>query len=62
MYLSNEEKDEWEFDGDLTEYLLQFGVSAEHIDKMKNKILMDHKNYYHDFKDTYKNPYHLLLQ
>ena len=61
MYLFNEEKDEWEFDGDLTEYLLQFGVSAEHIDKMKNKILMDHKNYYHDFEDTYKNTYKKLV-
>ena len=57
MYLFNEEKDECEFDGDLTEYLLQFGVSAEHIDKMKNKILMDRKDYYHDCEDTYKNTY-----
>ena len=54
MYLLDEEKDEWEFDGDLTEYLLQFGESAEHIDKMKNKILVARKDYYRDFEDTYK--------
>ena len=61
MYLLDEEKDEWEFDGDLTEYLLQFGVSAEHIDKMKNKILVARKDYYHDFEDTYKNTYKKLV-
>lgn len=38
-----------EFDGDFTQYLLDIGVEAEHIEKMKNKILENPHSSYYDY-------------
>ena len=37
------------FNGDLTEVLLGYGISIEHIDKMKNKILENSRSIYYNY-------------
>lgn len=37
------------FNGDLTEFLLGYGISIEHIDKMKNKILENSRSIYYNY-------------
>lgn len=37
------------FNGDLTELLLGYGISIEHIDKMKNKILENSRSIYYNY-------------
>lgn len=55
MYSYDCEKDRYIFSGDLTEYLLRNGVSNEHIDKMKNKILESDRDAYQIYPDL-KSP------
>ena len=43
----------YEFDGDLEQYLLDKGVSAEHINKMKCKILKQHRKELYEYYDGY---------
>lgn len=49
MYSYNKEKQMFVFTRDLTEYLLKYGISIEHINKMKNKILETNRDAYQDF-------------
>lgn len=51
------------FNGDLTEFLLSYGISIEHIDKMKNKILEDSRNIYYNYPplDSPKTDYIKLV-
>lgn len=49
MYSYDEVNEKFFFTGDLTEYLLQCGVSEEHINKMKSKILEESRDVYQRF-------------
>lgn len=55
MYKCVDENNNWyyEFDGDFDQYLLNIGVSEEHIAKMKSKILEnDRSEYYNKFENS----------
>ena len=55
MYKCIDENNNWyyEFDGDFDQYLLNVGVSADHIEKMKSKILEnDRSEYYNKFENS----------
>lgn len=55
MYLYDEEKERYYFAADLKEYLLNHGVDANHIIKMKNKILEESRDeYYETMSTSYK--------
>lgn len=41
-YVQYEGSQYWEFDGDLTQFLLNIGVNKEHIDKVKNRIVIEY--------------------
>ncbi len=52
MYFYDEENEMYVFKGDLTEYLLKYGISVEHINKTKNKILETNKSEYYEYVPT----------
>lgn len=53
MYIYDEEKELFTFDGDFDEFLIELGVSKEHINCMKDKKLYNDKlEYYDDYEET----------
>lgn len=49
MYSYDKENNRFVFTDDLTEYLLKYGISIEHINKMKTKILESDRDAYQNF-------------
>lgn len=52
MYSYDNKNNMFIFSSDLTEYLMKYGISIEHINKMKLKILENDKNVYQNFADS----------
>lgn len=50
MYIYNKKDEAYTFDGDLEQFLLDKGVEAEHIQRMKHKILQHNKDEYYSSK------------
>lgn len=63
MYTYEAENSMDVFNGDLTEFLLGYGISIEHIDKMKNKILENSRSIYYNYPplDSPKTDYIKLV-
>lgn len=49
MYIYDEEKECYFFDGDFEKYLLSIGVSESHIQLMKEKIIQRDRDIYYDY-------------
>ena len=52
MYIFDKKKDMYVFDGNFERFLINLGVSQDHITKMQDKKLQTNRDCYQDFSKT----------